>query len=178
MIKPKKCKECNETFTPSRPLQSVCSWSCSLKYGEKYKAKKDAKDWKAKKSKMKAELMTHKDWVRLYQITFNTFIRLRDKDLPCVSCGTTKCEEFHAGHYIATTYQYLRFNENNVHKQCSKCNTHLRGNSIPYRIELIKRIGLEEVEYLENSRHMMLQITIPEIQEKIKEYKEKIKYLK
>ena len=28
-----------------------------------------------------------------------------------------------AGHYWATTYSYLRFNEDNVHKQCSKnCN--------------------------------------------------------
>jgi len=140
-------------------------------------SKKD-KEWKVKKAQMKSDLLTHKDYIKLLQVTFNTFIRLRDKDLPCISCGVLKCEEFHAGHYIASTYQYLRFNEFNVWRQCSRCNTHLRGNLISYRIELIKRIGLEEVEYLENSRHMMLEITIPDIKDLIIKYKEKIKELK
>ena len=140
-------------------------------------SKKD-KEWKVKKAQMKSDLLTHKDYIKLLQVTFNTFIRLRDKDLPCISCGVLKCEEFHAGHYIASTYQYHRFNTKNVHKQCSRCNTHLRGNLISYRIELIKRIGLEEVEYLENSRHMMLEITIPDIKDLIIKYKEKIKELK
>jgi hypothetical protein len=137
-------------------------------------AKKDT-DIKEKVSKMKENLISHKDYIKIFQSVFNTFIRLRDKDLPCVSCGVYNCEEFHAGHYIASTYQYHRFNEFNVHKQCSRCNTHLRGNLIPYRIELIKRIGLNEVEYLEDSRHMMLEITIPEIKEQINKYKIKIK---
>jgi hypothetical protein len=127
---------------------------------------------------MKTETMTRGEWIKLLQATFNTYIRLRDKDLGCVSCGRTNVEEFHAGHYIASTYQYHRFNPDNVHKQCSKCNTHLRGNLIPYRIELIKRIGLEGVEYIENTRHMMLEITIPEIKNLITDYKLKIKQLK
>ncbi len=139
---------------------------------------KKTNDIKEKVSKMKEDLISHKDYVKLFQSVFNTFIRLRDADKPCVSCGVERCEEYHAGHYICTTYQYHRFNENNVHKQCSKCNTHLSGNLIPYRIELIKRIGLVEVEYLEDSRHMMLEITIPELKEKIKEYKEKIKIIR
>lgn len=178
-IRFRKCKNCEAKYVvnPKYPLFPCCCIPCAIHYQSKMKAKKEAKDWKVKKSEMKSDLMTHKDWIKLYQVTFNTFIRLRDKDLPCISCGVVKCEEFHAGHYVASTYQYLRFNENNVHKQCSRCNTHLRGNSIPYRIELIKRIGLEEVELLENSRHMMLEITIPEIKEKIKEYKQRIKYL-
>lgn len=174
-LKKRKCKSCKEGFMPSRPLQGVCSMKCAYAYQKLLKEKKDAKDWKVKKSEMKKALLTHKDWIKLYQTTFNAYIRLRDRDLPCVSCGVYSCEEFHAGHYVATTYQYHRFNENNVQKQCSRCNTHLRGNLIPYRIELLKRIGLDEVEYLENSRHMALQISIPEIQEKIKEYKDKIK---
>ena len=177
-MKNRRCKNCKEIFEPLKPLQYVCGWKCADEYQKLLKTNKEAKEWRDKKKVMKADLMTFSDHIKLFQTVFNTFIRLRDKDLPCVSCGAEKCEEFHAGHYIASTYQYLRFNEFNVHKQCSKCNTHLRGNSIPYRIELIKRIGLEEVEYLENSRHMMLEITIPEIKEKIKEYKEKIRKLK
>lgn len=174
-IRFRKCKVCEEKYEvdPYKPFIGWCSADCGYKYQQILKEKKVKKEVKD----MREALKSHKDYIKLFQIVFNTFIRMRDKDLPCVSCGVYKCEEFHAGHYIASTYQYLRFNENNVHKQCSKCNTHLRGNSIPYRIELIKRIGLEEVEYLENSRHMMLEITIPELKEKIIEYKLKTKKL-
>ncbi len=171
----RRCKNCNEKFQQIRTLQFLCGGTCAIAYQKNLKANKEAKDWRDKKAVMKADLMTHKDYIKLFQVVFNTFIRVRDKDLPCISCQRFECEEFHAGHYIATTYQYLRFNENNVHKQCSQCNTHLRGNLIPYRIELIKRIGLEEVEVLENSRHMMLELSIPEIKEKIKYYKAKLK---
>lgn len=175
-----KVKTCGKKYevNPKYPLFPCCSFPCAIEYQSLLRKNKASKDWKIKKAEMKSNLMTHKDWVKLFQITFNTFIRLRDKELPCISCGAIKCEEFHAGHYIASTYQYLRFNEKNVHKQCSRCNTHLRGNIIPYRIELINRIGLNEVELLENSRHMMLELSIPEIQEKIKYYKSLINKLK
>jgi len=170
-IKPKKCKNCGEKFTPERPLQYVCSPKCGYEYARKLSDKATIK-------KFKENLLTHKDYIQLLQKVFNTYIRMRDKDLPCISCGRTNVEEFHAGHYVASTYQYHRFNENNVHKQCSYCNTHLRGNLIDYRKALIKKIGLEEVEYLEESKRMMLEITIPEIKEKIIFYKKKIADLK
>lgn len=176
-----KCKVCGNRMQLYNSLRPYCSATCGGAYGKRLlenKLKRENKEERKELSYLKQSLLTHKDWIKLYQITFNTYIRERDKDLPCVSCGVEKCEEFHAGHYVASTYQYLRFNENNVHKQCSRCNTHLRGNSIPYRIELIKRIGLDEVELLENSRHMMLEITIPEIQDKIKHYKQLTKTLK
>ena len=174
-----KCKICETKFECFNSLRPYCSYECGAKYAVKLQENKKAKDWKVKKADMKSNLLTHKDYIKMLQVVFNTYIRERDKDLPCVSCNTFHCEEFHAGHYLASTYQYHRFNPTNVHKQCSRCNTHLRGNLIPYRIELIKRIGLNEVEYLENSRHMMLEITIPELKEKIKEYKQKInEYLK
>lgn len=170
-----RCKNCKDKFVVKYFLQKYC-----MEKDECIKAFVDAKkttEINEKVSKMKENLISHKDYIKLFQSVFNTFIRMRDADKPCVSCGVERCEEYHAGHFLASTYQYHRFNENNVHKQCSKCNTHLRGNLIPYRIELIKRIGLAEVEYLEDSRHMMLEITIPELKEKIKEYKLKTKKL-
>lgn len=172
------CKNCKKEFQKTSPLQSVCSITCSVERSYELNKKKREKELKDKVKVMKTETMTRGEWIKLLQATFNTYIRLRDKDLGCVSCGRTNVEEFHAGHYIASTYQYHRFNPDNVHKQCSKCNTHLRGNLIPYRIELIKRIGLEQVEYIENTRHMMLEITIPEIKEQIFKYKQLIKQLK
>ncbi len=179
----KTCKSCKEKFEVKYFNQKYCMIKdeCIKAFYQENKEKKQSKaekEARKEKKEAKVNMMTHKDYLKLLQVVFNTFIRLRDKDLPCISCGKTKAEEFHAGHYIATTYQYLRFNENNCHKQCSKCNTHLRGNSIPYRIELINRIGLPEVEKLESERHLPLKITIPEIQGQIKLYKLKIKELK
>jgi len=171
------CKQCKKEFQKTSPLQSCCSVACAIERSYDLNKAKREKLLCDKVKEMKKSLMRKGDYIRIFQAVFNTFIRIRDRDLGCVSCGVKVCEEFHAGHYIASTYQYLRFNPLNVHKQCSKCNTHLRGNLIPYRIELIKRIGLKEVEKLENDRHKTLELTIPELQELTKEYKLKIKKL-
>jgi len=172
-MKPKKCKQCKVPFVPQRPLQYLCSPTCAVSYAKKLTYNRHRKE----NAEMKKSILTHKDYLKILQIAFNNFIRKRDEKLSCISCGTYTAEEFHAGHYIATTYSYLRFNEFNCWKQCSKCNTHLRGNSIPYRIELIKRIGLKAVEGLENDRHLDLKLSISEIKEMIQEYRFKLKEL-
>ena len=173
----RKCKECGCIFKKERPLQFVCSPKCAASYSSKQRLKQVSKEWREEKKVLREKLKSQADYVKDLQTVFNQYIRLRDKDLPCVSCGIRICEEFHAGHYIATTYQVLRFNEFNVWKQCSRCNTHLRGNTVPYRIELINRIGLTEVEKLENKRHEISKLSIPDLKAKIVHYKAQIKIL-
>ena len=81
------------------------------------------------------------------QKVFNAFIRERDKDKGCVSCGGSV---EHAGHYFsAGHYSALRFNEMNVNGQCLRCNNFLHGNLIKYRQGLIKRYGTTAVNNLE-----------------------------
>lgn len=83
------------------------------------------------------------------QKVFNAFIRQRDSELTCISCGTGKPE--HAGHYFSAGHNSkLRFDERNVAGQCVRCNYFLHGNQTGYRKGLIKRIGLEAVEQLES----------------------------
>ena len=82
------------------------------------------------------------------QEIFRKFIRERDKDKPCVSCGkyvALQCGHFYSGGH----YSQLYFDEDNSNGQCLRCNYHLSGNLIPYRIELLKRIGKERVEMLD-----------------------------
>lgn len=178
-IKPFKCKHCKKEFVKRRPLQTVCGSSCAIEMEKERKAKKEANDWKAEKSEIKEKLLTHKDYIKILQTVFNTFIRLRDKNEPCISCGTNKDIKYDAGHFYPTTYQYLRFNEDNVHKQCSNnCNLHLSGNFQEYGPRLELKIGFDRLQKLHNDRHKRLELSIPEIKEKIKEYKEKIKKLK
>ena len=76
---------------------------------------------------------------------FHRFIRTRDKDLPCISCG--RYTKLQAGHfYSAGNHPSVRFNEDNVHGQCIQCNHFLSANLLPYRANLIKKIGQERVD--------------------------------
>ena len=78
---------------------------------------------------------------------FNDYVRQRDKELGCISCGGSVD---HAGHYFSVgAHSALRFNEWNVHGQCVGCNCFKHGNLIYYRIGLIDRIGEKGVNELE-----------------------------
>ena len=71
---------------------------------------------------------------------FHKYIRERDKDKPCISCG--KYNKLQAGHfYSAGQYPGLRFEEKNVHGQCLHCNYFKHGSLINYTHNLVDRIG-------------------------------------
>ena len=76
---------------------------------------------------------------------------MRDAKLPCISCGAIDANKWDAGHYISVgANRTLRFNELNIHKQCSfNCNVNLSGNLINYRKGLLKKIGEEKLAWLE-----------------------------
>ena len=177
-----KCKNCKDVFTPKWFNFKYCQKKECFDIGVKEAAEK-AKIQREKKQRLetkkaKEKLLTHKDYLKLLQKVFNTYIRLRDKDLPCVSCGKNNDKQYHAGHYRSVgSAPHLRFNEINVWKQCATCNNYLHGNLIEYRKELINRIGVDKVEWLENYQESN-KILIPEIKEQIKLYKHKIKQLK
>lgn len=163
--KPKKCKSCGGTYTPRSSFQKVCSYKCAIVLINELR-------WKGEKKILKEKLKTHKDWIQQLQKVFNAYIRFRDKDLPCISCGTNQNVEYAAGHFYPTTYQFLRFNEDNVHKQCNKhCNMMLRGNLNEYRPHLEKKIGKDKLDWLYDHRHDRLDLSIPEIKKLINHYK-------
>lgn len=112
------------------------------------------------------------------QAVFNTFIRLRDKGLPCISCGRGQVE--HASHYYsAGKYSHLRFNEDNVHGACMRCNYFLHGNLIPYRKNLEIKIGAERLMLLDGiAERRVHKWSILELQTIRDEYKAKIKQSK
>lgn len=179
MMKQKACKICKNKFLPERQMQSVCSYECSLEYGKKHLSN-EVKEKKKQDNKVKREFQQNdKVFLKeLAQKVFNTYIRMRDKDLACVSCGTTNDIQYHASHFKpAGGYSYLKFDENNVHKSCSRCNSQLAGNLIPYREALIKKIGIEEVERLEQPNQIKTW-SVEEYQEIIKKYRQKTKELK
>lgn len=145
-FKPKKCKACLGIFTPSKGLQSVCGPACAIKLVQIKRIKNERKELKIRK----AALKPYSKHVSMTQAIFNSFIRERDAELPCISCGKYHTGQYHAGHFKTTKARPdLRFNEDNVHKQCSVCNNYLSGNIDQYRPALIAKIGLARVEALE-----------------------------
>jgi len=174
-VKPKKCKECGEIFTPERSFQPCCTIPCAIAYAKKKSAlnRKKAQN-RAKKAFRASDLPLLK---KIAQQVFNRYVRLRDKDLPCISCGHSGNRQFHAGHYKSQGGNAsLRFNEDNCHKQCSICNNYKSGNLAQYRINLIKKIGIKRVEDLENNRTTK-SYTVEELKEIIEKYKAKYKEL-
>lgn len=78
------------------------------------------------------------------------YIRKRDSGLPCISCGQEWKPSFQAGHfYKAELYSNLKYDEDNVHGQCQKCNLRDEGNESGYRVGLLKRHGQEFLNALD-----------------------------
>lgn len=88
------------------------------------------------------------------QTMVNAYIRKRDSAkgfFICISCQELKpSSQMNAGHYFEkTVYKSVRFDTDNIAGQCIRCNKYLSGNLIPYRENLIKKIGVERFERLE-----------------------------
>jgi len=141
--------------------------------------KANAKKWQTEKKAIKEKLMTKSDYLKIAQKVFNTYIRLRDKGKPCISCDKfLKDNDVNASHYYSVgSSPNLRFNEHNVHSSCIKCNKELHGNIAEYSIRLPIRIGKDNFEQLIQDRNKPALKSIIEVQEIIKIYREKIKQL-
>jgi hypothetical protein len=133
------------------------------------------KQWKQTKTRMKAELETVQDLVKAAQLVFNKYIRERDKEQPCISCKQ-KPKKVNAGHFWnANNHWNVRFDEDNVHVQCERCNSYLSGNLLEYRTNLCLKIGQERFDQLEARARVTRKFTKDELKELIKTYKQKIK---
>ncbi len=142
-----RCKVCKCQFTRKRMNQKVCETvECAATYATNERIKAQAKELRKRKEAIKTKSQLAKE----AQIEFNHYIRERDHDLPCISCGRHHAGAYDAGHYRSVgAAPQLRFDEDNCHKQCVPCNQYKSGNAIEYRIGLVNRLGADRVERLE-----------------------------
>jgi hypothetical protein len=160
----KNCKKKRELIV----MNLYCSETCKVAFFEltikklaekRAKKNKDAIEWqktvlsgdkKKIKSEIKDKLKTLGDYEKEAKKSFQKYIRLRDKDLPCISCGNDKTDLWDGGHYKkAEIYSGVIFDEQNCQKQCRKCNRFLNGNELNYREGLILRYGIDYVVEIE-----------------------------
>ena len=86
--------------------------------------------------------------VALAQGAVNAYVRARDEGMPCISCGEMR--PLQAGHYWSVGARpELRFNEANIHGQCSRCNVDLAGNREAFRAGIVDRLGSELADCLD-----------------------------
>lgn len=154
--KARVCSQCPKEFLPRSSTQRVCSQRCAMKVVKAHKAKEKA-ELKARKKAIKRL----SEYRAEAQQAFNDWVRARDADLPCVSCGATNPPmkpggQWDAGHFLSRgAYPELAFHEDNCHKQCKSCNAgsgkfshKARTVSQNYEMELLRRIGAERMAAL------------------------------
>ena len=114
------------------------------------------------------------------QKVFNEFIRLRDKDLPCISCNQFK--PLQAGHYYSVKgYDGLRFDEFNTNGECAGCNCFDESHLIGYGENLLERLGVVNFGILKmravTYKRMGYKWSRTQLEEKIQHYKNQINEL-
>jgi hypothetical protein len=160
---------CAKPYKPQRSFQEACSVPCSIvvaslksikreerkKLNQRRENRRNLREWRLKNitvAKLKAQADKE----------FGRYIRERDHADTCICCDgvpdaltaatlAVKGHLWDAGHWRSKgAADHLRYNEDNCHKQLVSCNRDKSGNSVAYRVRLIKKIGIERVEALEN----------------------------
>lgn len=190
------CKQCREykpreLYIKSRQTRkgNFCSDDCLLAFAlddrnqkaakakiikEAYGQKRGGKKHKTRKQ-LDNDLRTRK---RAAKEACHEYIRYRDRKDPCICCGKPLTEGFQAGHYIESgNNPKVRYDENNIHGQNLNCNYFKGGDSGFYRVNLIEKIGLEEVERLESMKGGTVKRTPQDYKEIEVYYKNKLKEL-
>lgn len=185
----KRCPWCMKYFETEKMkrfgVQHFCCLDHAVQYANKPSTKEKGRKIERANLRDRKVALRNKSWyVKEAQKWFNKFIRLRDAGGRCISCQNPLRDHhginghlFDAGHYRSVgACPELRFNEDNVHAQCVKCNRELSGNAVDYRIGLIKKIGLARVESLEEN-HPQKKYNIEDLKQIIATYKAKCKEL-
>jgi hypothetical protein len=181
MTRKPKCRFCKK---PSEsPLHDACVEPWYEANREKLRAKARKVD-RAETRKKLEKLERLPSLKAKAQRAFNNWIRERDHDKPCISCGAPAPDlsGFHAGrdagHYRSVgAASHLRFHEDNCHAQCVHCNQWKAGKAVDYRIGLVARVGAAAVEALEADKEPR-KWTHDELRAIAATYRQKLKDLK
>ena len=118
--------------------------------------------------------------IKQLQPIFNKYIRLRDKDKPCISCGEyVDFDDTDCGHFYAKSgFSGLRFDEDNAHKECRYDNRFNDSHLIGYVDNLRVKIGETDYNALqekaEEYKRSGVKWNREELEELIIYYKQKI----
>lgn len=189
--KARNCRICKKRF---KPLTLYQWWCCDEHQDELIKQlsveakqkriqqqekarKKEAQQEKRHTKIRKLALQPLSHFHKQAQAAFNEYIRTRDAEAPCISCGRFHEGKYDAGHYRTRgASPATRYDETNCHKQCVPCNQHLSGNIESYTPNLIEKIGQAAFDRLMGP-HELKKWSREELQELAAHYRQKTKEL-
>ena len=129
-----------------------------------------------KLSSKKAAKATANKW-------FSRFIRLRDVDKSgvcrCITCGAPHhWKNIDCGHFQKSRFTNTRYDEENCHAQCRKCNSFEGGRDFEYGREIDRKLGEGTAERLFHKAHQRSAgMKKFDYEMKAEEYREKAKQI-
>lgn len=127
----------------------------------------------------KASLKTlrNRAWQLLSQIIRRSSANLHGQAV-CYTCGrVAPWQELDCGHAIPGRRNRVLLEEKILRVQCKRCNIFLSGNYSRFIPKLIREIGLEEYERIEEESRKAHKITYGQYLDSIESYKERLNAL-
>ena len=183
-IKLKKCSICTGQYKPFSSTSRVCSPTCAIEFNRQkdIKAKKKESNKARKDNALRKRVFYANDLKtrkKAAKLACHAYIRERDRGNPCICCNRPLGQKFDAGHYLESgNNPKIRYDERNIHAQNVYCNQYQGGNSDDYRGNLVRKIGLADVECLESMKGGTVKRTCEDYKEIELYYKEKLKQIK
>lgn len=182
----KKCANCGMRGLAKDGYQRGLQWFHSQDAWREYALKQTKKlastsnnksilyATKKTKAKKEAGLTRAQLYDKLQALCNQWVLRVRDAGKPCRTCGDTRTDTHHAGHYRSRgACKELRFTPSNISRQCNECNGLKSGNRRAYRNFIIKNYGKKHLDWLDGP-HPALKDIYPDkddINEEIKSYR-------
>jgi len=129
-----------------------------------------------KKKKKTSNTMTRSKLIKELDKQFSLFIRMRDANkkgiVTCPLCwAKMPWQKAQNMHFIKRSVMAFRWDEDNCHAGCMRCNVILNGNYIEYTRWMQKKYGIETIDEAIRKSKEVCKISTPEILEMITYYR-------
>ena len=161
-------------------LGRFCNWDCLIKWKNENPVKmKKAYNKQVAKERQEMKENTIKTRKAAAKKYCHLYIRVRDQNLGCISCGKAlELGKFDAGHYMESgNFSFTRYHELNIHGQCEHCNRYKGAALISYDKNLRLKLGDEKVDWIHENKNKVIKRTIEDYRDIEKYYKDKLKTL-
>ena len=86
----------------------------------------------------------------------------------CVTCRAwMPWEQSQAGHFVKRGHHAVRWDEQNVHPQCPRCNLYLNGAQDEYAAYILNEYGPETLKRLLDAKRVSKRWTVGELREMV-----------
>jgi len=131
---------------------------------------------------MKKKLPTLSALEKKLDKIFSEYIRRKNADhggtVDCCTCGKLfYWKDVDAGHFVKRQHRSIRWDERNVHPQCTRCNHFMGGRQDDYAQFIIRKYGQTVFDELMLLKYRSVKHTRADLNDMIELYQEKLSKL-